>query len=52
MSRTLNANKPWNKPPSWFKRLRRQAERARNSQRLREGREPEDRRRNDQWDWT
>lgn len=52
MSRTDNSQKPGNKPPSWFKRLRRQADRASAKQALRMDRDPVDRKRNDQWDWT
>jgi hypothetical protein len=52
MSRTENTKKSNRKPPSWFKRLRRQADRAKNTQALREGKDPDHRPRNDQWDWT
>ncbi len=52
MSRTENTKKNTRKPPGWFKKLRRQADRARTKQATREDKDPQDRPRNDQWDWT
>lgn len=52
MSRTKNSKKDTSKPPGWFKKLRRQADRARGKQKLREEKDPEQRPRNDQWDWS
>lgn len=52
MSRTENTKKSTRKPPGWFKRLRRQAERARNKQALREDRDPQTRPHSDAYDWT
>jgi hypothetical protein len=52
MSRTANTKKATNKPPGWFKKLRRQADRARNKQAIRVEKEPQERPRNDHWDWS
>lgn len=58
MSGSINAKKDTNKPPSWFKKIRRQKERTRANRAVREEAEEDDgpnlmvRKRNDQWDWT
>jgi hypothetical protein len=51
MSRS-GKTKNTSKPPGWFKKLRRQADRARNKQAVRTEKDPQERPRNDQWDWT
>lgn len=43
--------KPYNKPPKWFKKLRRRKERTKARQQLHEGFEPELVPHADQWDW-
>lgn len=44
--------KPWFKPPKWFKKQRRQKERSRARQALRQGFEPEPVPKSDEWDWN
>lgn len=52
MARTLNTKKNTQKPPSWFKKHRRQLERARAKHAVRTDNDPSKRPKNDQWDWT
>lgn len=44
--------KPYSKPPKWFKKQRRQRERARAKQEIRQGREPGPVPHSDAWDWN
>lgn len=44
--------KPYFKPPKWFKKQRRQKERARAKQDLRQGFEPDPVPHSDEWDWN
>lgn len=58
MSDSRRSSKPWSKPPSWFKKERRQNDRARSKQTMRvqqhleDGPEISQRPHNDQYDWT
>ena len=45
-------NKPWNKCPKWFKRLKRQQERSQVNTAMRSGRDIPVFPRNDQWEWS
>lgn len=45
-------NKPWNKPPKWFKQMRRRQERAAEMNALRNGKEIPKFKKDDQWNWT
>ena len=51
MSRT-NHNKPYYKPPKWFKVVKRKLERARMNRALREGKDIPVVKRSDIWDWN
>lgn len=44
--------KPWGKPPKWFKQMNRRIERAREKNALRNEKEIPLFRRGDQWEWT
>lgn len=44
--------KSGDKPPGWFKKLRRRIRRAKAKMAMRNGKEPEREKNNDQWDWT
>ncbi len=44
--------KPGWKPAKWYKRMRRQLERAKAKQAMREGQEPAPVKRNDMWWWN
>lgn len=45
-------NKPWSKPPKWYKQINRRAERARVNTAMRSGKEPPLFKKGDAWDWT
>ena len=45
-------NKPWGKPPKWFKQQNRRIERAQEKNDLRNGREVRLFKKCDQWEWT
>lgn len=48
----LSKNKPWYKPPGWFKRFRRKLERHILNQKLKEGKEIPIIKMNNTWDWN
>jgi hypothetical protein len=52
IDRKSRDNKPWNKPPRWFKAMNRRWERNRVNQAVRIGREPPTFRKSDRWEWT
>ena len=58
MSGSLNDRKNTNKPPGWYKKMRRQKERNRANRAVREEAEADDgpnlvvRKRDDSWDWN
>jgi predicted nucleic acid-binding Zn ribbon protein len=52
MSRTKNSRKNTGHPPSWFKRLERQARRAQAKMAVRMGKDPVEYQRCDRYNWT
>ncbi len=52
LDRNSRDSKPWNKPPKWFKRMKRKNERAQEKNALRSGKDIPIFRKTDEWEWS
>jgi len=52
LDRNSRDKKPWDKPPKWFKRMKRQIERSNVNTAMRSGKDIPVFPKNDQWEWS